>query len=695
MNEHIDNAESLLSPQVSGSTPPPSEENMVKLWIKRIKDAKQHFEDDFKRMREDMEFAAMLQWQGQQAVNDKEDRYIANFITNHVNQKVASLYAKQPEAEAKVRKRLNYEHWDGEVATEQQARMVLQNSMMTGQVTPDAAQAVILLQDIARGRLEEQRIARVSKTLEVLYEYECDIQEPDFKKQMKQLVRRVVTTGVGFVRVNYVEANKPQLMSTLTNDTLAFRLQRAKDIMLGIEADRIEESDPRVEQLKILLNSVESSVIEPSVDVDEKVEFDFPSATSIIVDPRCKALKGFIGANWIAQQFIMSLDDANTYFGLTGENKIKPGGDFVEYAEDCTEKVRPTGDTKPDDIAKTPRGCFWEVFDYASKTSFFVCDGWKWFVTQPAPVHPDIHGFWPVKALTFNDVEVEAGQKVHVYPPSDVRLLMSMQKERNRSRQELREHRQVNRPFFWTMKGWATEDDLGKFADHKTGELIQLAGQPTNGDMKGAIGFWSGTPIDQNVYSTAPLDEDAHLAVGTNQVQSGGPIRHVAATPAVIQEQARISGVSSNVDDLDDLLSDMARSAGEIMLKMFSPETVKRIVGIGAVWPDQERADFINCIYLDIVAASSGRPNKAVDIQNAQQLAPLMLQAGANPWAIIKYLVKVSDANLDPSEFAPVMPPAPMQGQPQANNARQHPGNVGSHEQDQRAPAGVQQGGLH
>lgn len=683
--------QSPLSPQEVDMSPDPSptEEATVKLWRKRIKDAKAYYEPDFKRMRENMLFAAGIQWQGQESIDDKQDRYIANFTTAHVNAKVASLYATNPTCEAKLRKRMIYKIWDGSVEMEQSAMMAMQQSAMTGM--PDL-QAQAILQDIQQGQQWEKLLKRVGQTLEILYEYQCDNQSPSFKKQMKQLVRRTVTTGVGYVRMNFVRSFDHILSSSLTDDSLAFRMKRAKAIMAGIADDEIDENDPRVEQLRLLLESVQSSVQQgDATDVDERIEFDFPSSTSIIVDQKCKSIKGFVGAEWIAQQYIMPLDTANSYFGLTGENAVKVGGEFVQYADDCTELPRPSGEDKPVDFAKTPMGCFWEVFDYTTKEHFFICDGWKWYVQAPKPVEPSLKGFWPVFALTFNDVEIEPGQKVHIYPPSDVQLIKPMQKERNRSRQELREHRKVNRPFFWTQQGWAAEDDLDKFANHETGELIQLKGNPTNGDQSNAIGHWVGQPIDQNMYSTQPLDEDTRIAVGSNQVQQQANISHTAATPAAIQEQARMSGVSSNVDDLDDLLSELAQAGGEIALREFSPQTVLRIAGQGAALPDQNREDFINCIYLDIVAASSGRPNKAIDVSNAQQIVPMMLQAGANPWGIIKYMVKVLDANLDVADFAPTMPPiAPAQV---PNNAPQQgtPGAVGTQRNGQAMPSGVAQ----
>lgn len=700
MNQPDATSTAPLSPQESTLNLDPTEEQVVKLWRKRIKDAKAFFEPDFKRMRENMEFAAGMQWASQDGVDDKEDRYIANIITNHCNNKVATLYSKNPECEARRRKRLDYQMWDGSVEQEWNATQTLQGGMMTGQITPQVAQASLLLKDIAQGKQWEAICDKVGKTLEVLYTYQCDTIAPSFKYQMKNLVRQVVTTGVGFVRLNYVAGFDHVLSSSLTDDSLSTRIKDIKFITEGIQDDKILPEDPRIEQLKLLIGSIQSSVQQGDMtNIEQRLEFDFPSSTDIIVDPKCRSLKGFIGANWVVQQFIMPLAEANAYFELRGDKQVTTGGEFTQYADDATELPRPTALDKPVDTMKSPLGCFWEVFDLKTKTKFFICDGWKAYVQAPKALDPSINRFWPIFALTFNDIVVEPGQKVHIYPPSDVQLLKPMQKERNRTRQELREHRKVNRPFFFGLKGTLTESDKDKLSNHESGEFIELESAPigTNGvqNVPDAIGKWTGIPIDQSMYTTQPLDEDAALAVGSNAVQQGQPIRHVAATPAVIQEQARISGVSSNVDDLDDLLSEMAQAAGEMMLREFNPQTVQRIVGKGASWPDQQKEDFLNEIFLDIVAASSGRPNKAVDVQNAQQLIPLMMQNGANPWTCIQYIAKVMDANLDPKDFAPTSPPMPPPGmgapQGQQNPGQRphpntpHPGTVGQQQGGQQA----------
>lgn len=678
------------------------ESNTIKLWTKRIKDAKKFYEKDFKRMRENMEFAAGIQWAVQD--NIESEQYVANFVNREVNQKVANLYAKDPKAVFRRKKRLDYQLWDGSVESMQAAHANVMQAQQAAQQggmgmmalqQPQVIQAQALLADIQHGNAWRKMVERVGQSLEILYSHQCDTQAPDFKYQMKQLVRRTVTTGVGFVRLNFSREDNSVLTASGTDDSLAMRVKRAKAILEGIDDDKITETDPRHQQLADLFVSIKQSQENgDTTNVEERLEFDFPSATSIIVDPKCKSLKGFVGARWIVQQFILPLEDVNAYF----ETDIPVSGKLVKYSEDGIEKLteKPGDNTK--DPQEKPLCCLWEVFDILTKTSFFLADGYTDYVREPEPLTPSINRFWPIFALTFNDTEVEPGGKVHIYPPSDVELLRHPQKEWNRSREELRKHRKSNRPWYLTSEGWLTDPDREKFGDHESSEIVAVKGMPPGGDLSKAVIRFDAAPIDAALYNTQPLSEDAGLVIGSNQSQQGQPQKHVAATPAVIQEQARISGVNSNVDDLDDLLSELARAAGEMMLREFNLSTVKRVVGVGAVWPEQNREAFLNEIYLDSVAASSGRPNRAVDVANAQQIGPLMLNAGANPWALIQMYCKILDANLEPADFAPTTPPQQGPQAVQGKGAKppmQHPGQVGQQTGGLGHPVGVQMGGAH
>lgn len=643
--------------------------NSVKLWCNRVKGAKKRFEKDFTRMKENMEFMAGLQRAGQESISSG-NVYICNFVNHEVQAKVAGLYARDPKAIARRRKRLDYEHWDGNIESEWAAVAAKakgqQQLMQTGVPAPEALMADILLKDIEQGRAMQRMIKRVGATLEYLYSYECDSQAPSFKFQMKQLVRTAVTCGVGFVRLNFSRRGEAALSQTGTDDSVSMREKRAELIRQLVEDKEITEDDPRHQQLEQLEASLAAG--EEAGDegnLEERLEFDFPSPNSIIVDPRCKSLKGFIGARWIAQQYILPIEEVNAYF----ETNIKPGGELITYEENGEAKVKSdVSDANTKDPQEKPLCCLWEVFDLTTKSSLFICDGWKEWVQEPAPLEPAIGRFWPVFALTFNDVVCSGESKNTAYPPSDVELMKHPQKEYNRMREELRKHRNNNRPWYLTIAGWLTDEDIEKFGSHETSEVVQVKGIPPNGKLEDAVQKFDSAPLDQNLYNTVTIMQDIGACIGSNQQAQQAPQKHVAATPAVIAEQTRISGVNSNVDDLDDLLSELARAGGEMMLREFSAATVKRIAGRGAVWPEHKQEDFLNELYLDIVASSSGRPNKAVEIGNFERVAPIMMQAGANPWAIIKEAVLRMDDRLEVEDFAPTQPPSPVP------NAKPKPG---------------------
>lgn len=648
----------------------------IKLWTKRIRDAKKFYEKDFVRMRENMEFAAGIQWPAQDQI--QSSKYVANFVNHEVNQKVANLYAKNPKAVYQRRKRLDFQIWDGQVETMQSAHQVVASAMQQAGVNPQMAQQIMqqptllqaqaLLRDIDNGKNWEKLCDRIGQTLEICYQYQCDTQTPDFKYQMKQLVRRAVTTGVGYVRLNLSREGDHSFGESTTDDSLSMRVKRSKEIQKLIDDGEITTEDPRRSELEQLFSSIEDSVVQgDQTNVEERLDFDFPPSTSVIVDPKCKSLKSFIGARWVVQEYIKPIEDVNAYF----EVDIKVGGELVQYKEDGLEQVRQSDSNKKDDTQQEPLCCLWEVFDLITKTSFFIVDGWKSYVQAPDAVKPNITRFWPIFAITFNDVEVEPGGKIRVYPPSDVELIRHAQRDWNTSRNELRKHRKQNRPWYATRKGTLTDTDKTVIGNHESGQLVELEGIPANEQVKNYIAAFEGQPIVEAQYDTQVYLEDTSLCIGTNNVQQQQGLRHVAATPAVIQEQSRVAGANSNVDDLDDLLSELAKAGGEIMLREFSLKTVKRVVGVGAAWPEQNRNDFLNEIFLDTEAASSGRPNKAVDVANAQQLVPLLLQAGANPWGVIsKVVIPALDSNLDPNDFAPMVPPAPPQQSPSNG---QHP----------------------
>lgn len=647
-----------------------SEKAAVKMWTTRINQAKRSkWEPEFERMRENMDFVYGIQYKGQKGLSS-EDRYICNLTLRAVNQGVAMIYARDPKVEARRRPRMDFQIWDGKLETIQQvAGMSAQAQMMGAPVPP---QFMALINDFMQGALHRELVRKVGDTLETLFQYQMDTQSPSFKLQMKQLVRRVRVCGVGYIKVEFCRNYENELTQSETRMALPDRMKRAKYIFEQIEKGKVDEFSAELEELKSLIASFQTAPLDyETVKVKEHLSFDFPRATSIIPDPNTRMLKGFVGAHWLVEECYYPLDFVNAYF----ECDIKPGGDLTYYGRTNKpdEGYLESGE-KQDNRKK--KVCLWTVWDLDTKSTFVLCQGCKKYVVAPEPVTPATKGFWNIVAVTFNDIEVEEGCKATIFPPSDVDLIKSPQKEWNRTRQALRRHRKANAPKYLYPDGSISEEDLDRLENAEDQQFVKIKGLMPGAKPTDVIQALKVEPIADALYNTEPLREDTLLASGQQEANIGPAQPNVTATTSTIAEQSRMTVSGSDSDGLDDSLTEVAKIGGEMLLKEMSLQTVKHVCGIGAVWPDQNREDFINEIELQVVAASSGRPNKAVEISNWSQIAPLLMQAGANPQAVIRETVKRADDRLEPADFFPLplplmQPPGalgegnpPAQGQP-------------------------------
>lgn len=673
------------------------EATLVAQWTKKIKDARSKWEPDFKTMRDDMKFARGIQWPGQRDLND--DRYVCNLVQRNISQGVAMLYARNPECESVRRDRLDFEMWDGKEESIMQAQQ-FGAAFQTGIIpqTPESARQFMLAQamikDYSEGQLWRDLVDRVGKTVTFTFQYMMDSLQPSFKKQMKQLVRRIKTCGVGYVQINYVDGFEGTLSTSETESTITDRAKAIAQSAEKLEKQKITEESPEVLTLAMKAQSIMASLqTGDTQNINQRITFDFLPPTSIIIDPKCRCLNGFVGARWMAIERFDNLDTINAFY----ETQIDPNTiqDYSEKGSSSGENVSSKNVTTDPQPAKK-RACMWDVYDLDSKSCFVIVDGWKEFVQEPEAVMPDTNHFWPIVAFTFNDVETDPndGECGSIFPPSDVSLMRSAQKEINRTRDSMRSHRVANEPCYMTGKGWLTQEDKEKINDHERSAVVELEGAQMGSDIGKLLAPFTHAPIQPIMYDVSPLLQDIQLTAGTQEADMGRPTPRVTATGATIAEQSRNSVAASNIDDLDDGLTELAQMGGEIILRYFNIETVKRIAGRGAVLPEQNREDFLNEIVLSVKAASSGKPNRALEISNFKEIVPLVLQAIQNPTGPMIGLaeegIKRLDDRLDLSKLlsqgAPPQMPAHQEQQPSAQgNSPQRP-NLPQGQQQQHQP---------
>lgn len=630
-----------------------------------------------------------------------ESNYKANFAGRHVKTKTAALYAKNPKAVAKRAERLDFAVWDENpqslmlafqtlragVNAQQQAAAMPPEVTAMGQLVPaqpqlppgfDQAQAIIA--DFQQGMAYRKQMDSVGKTLEILFARALRDQEPlPFKEAAKQLVRRACTCAVGYVELGFIRQYGPRddLISQLSDAKV--RIDHLRHLAEeAVEGDITDEMAEAAE----LEASVTALTAEPDIVLREGLTFDFPASTKVIPDQLCKSLNGFVGARHLAIEYDFTVDEVEEMFPgcdiKTGYKGYGPDGSLIGGPDQLT--IDFDSEDGESYQAADPNGKglvrVWKYYDKPSGLVYYVADGHKSFLRDPAPPDVFVEKFWPVFALTFNAVESEE----ELYPPSDIELMRDGQNEHNRSRQGMREHRRAARPRWAGTKGMLDEEGVDGFKKLDAFDLLLLNKDPQT-KLADLLEVVPVPGVDPNLYATEQYDQDRGSVVGGNEATYGG-ISKATATESAIAANSTNSSDGSSSDDLDSFLSEIARSGSQILLKEMSAEQVTKIVGPGAVWPTLSLQDIASEIFLEVEAGSSGRPNQAVEVDNFTKMAPIIMQIpGVDPVEFARQALKIMDSRIDLTKMlAAGIPSIVAQNQakqPATGNAASDPNQQG------------------
>lgn len=691
----------------------------------RMKDARTFWEPQFERIREDIAFAGGDQWSDAEdkMAGSQSDKYQVNFVQRELNQQVSGIYAKNPDITCERRHRLEYAVWDGTQASLMQAQMILQQF---GPQVQQAAQARMMVQthddqqaalaqqgqqpqpeppeitqarqvasslpapvlqamqvvnDFQQGLKRKQLYDKIGATAELVLNHQLDEQQPDFESQMKDLVLREKTTGAGFVTIKFQRENEiAQTTSTATADIIE-RIAHIKGLLAGQESN--EQTDSQKGELELELQTLQTAMQEQQeISRKEGVVFDFKPSTSILVDPKCRSLFQFLGADWIAEQLMLTPARVQEIWGVDVTTKAV-SYQHGQEAANTTNLNTKAGGNQPKDNAiagnwpDKAQVCVWIIQDKVAQMKYVICDGYDDFLEEPEAPWPAVRGFWQTVALKLNRIEIEENNPkagLTIYGQSTVRLLKPMQQEMNRTQEALREHRIANRPSYFCGKDTFDNNDRKAIANRSPHDVIPLNNVGPGADVSKLLAMIPTAPIDQRLYETSGIMQQSLLVTGTQQANLGAQAANEKATGQAIAEQSRIVGVSSETDSLDTFLCELARISGEMLFLEMQQDTVQEIAGPGAVWPQDPptRADINDALYLKIKAGSMGRPNRAMEIANIQQMMPQLIQLaqlrGLPLDPLVKYVAKILEFGFDVEEWLSSAPaPQPGQGGPQGH----------------------------
>jgi hypothetical protein len=401
-------------------------------------------------------------------------------------------------------------------------------------------------------------------------------------------------------------------------------MQRRIDDFMDDEVDSSTREEQEFE-LQTLIADLENK---QNRILREGPKFMFPRATEIIVDPRCTQLMGFIGAGWVVREFHKTPDEVQKIYKVDLKKSFTP---YREHGKgEMAEYHRSADSEDKDDDGKVGMVCIWEVYNKDLEQTFTICDGYPGYLVKPKEPDYYMEGFWSVFAVTFNDVEQEDG----LYPLSDPHQLKHVQAEYNRSREYRRLHREANKPKYAAVKGRLTEADKEKLSNAPPHAVIEFESLGQGEKIGDLVQRFESVPIDPALYETNSEMEDILRTVGGQEANLGG-VSGASATETSIAEGGRMTSLQSNIDDLDEFLTDVFSALGQLLIMELSVETVKEIAGQGAIWPEMDRESVIKQLNLKVRAGSSGRPNKAAELANMERGMPYLLQLpGVNPYPL-------------------------------------------------------------
>lgn len=667
VGDDTEDLETLPAAGDSEAEQPESEKAQVRKIQAAVKADRTFHDKAFVQMRKDM-FAARKGYDPDNYPG--KTSYVAPITRALIKAKTDSLYAKNPKATAKRRETLDFVVWDENPQSLEMAFQTLQMAQqmmaaapqgadpVTGEpvaaiptIPPEMEQAFQTAQetiaDYQQGMARRKDITKLGRTLEILYQQALQEQKPvDFKTGMKSLVRRALTTGVGYVELDFQRQYGPRPGMTERLADARTRLDHLRALQERADEGEIEVDDAEMYELE---TSIEALQAEPEIVLREGLIIDFPPSTRVIPHSLCKSLVGFIGArrltveylftvSEIKEMFEVDLKDGYTAYSLKG--KADKHASAVNMVSDEDEYGPRLEGGKEEGLV-----CVWKHFDKPSGLVYYVADGYDKWLRAPAAPNVFVEDFWPVYAITFNDVEDED----YLWPPSDVQLVKDMQHGINTSRQGQREHRKAARPRWVGAKGFVGDEAVTQIGQAEAFSVTLIDKEPA-AKINDMLEVLDVPGVDPNLYDTSPYMTDMQMSVGMQEAQFGG-VAKATATESAIAANSTAATSNSNVDDLDAFLTVLARASGQILLREMSEEQVKRIVGPGAFWPHQQLADVADEIYLEVQAGSTGKPNQAIEIDNFNKVAPILLQIpGLNQHWFLKEALRRLDDRMDLTE---------------------------------------------
>lgn len=550
------------------------------------------------------------------------------------------------------------------------------------------------------------------------------------KKRMKMSVLAAMTEYFGIVKMTYQrDIRQDPIISQRINDTqdnivrLEGLIQQAED-----PANRQEAELHRQELEEALKGLQEKS----EVVAAEGLVIDRILPENLIIETSVDEFDDYEDADWLAQAVPMKRGAAEALYkvSLAGAKTYKGGKDAMAGGDDARDNEAnksglldsmATGGAAAKDDEQI---CILEIWDKRSQLVYTMADGCDFFCRESFSVERVGQRWYPFFILPY---AVLPGQFV---APCLVDLTEKLQDEYNETRDKFAAHRELNKPGWIGDRETLDGKNVKRYVDSVLGEvtLVDAAGKQLNQVITAKLPI----PVNPADYDTGPIRTDWEQVTGLQDAARSVVVQPKTATEASIMQQSLSGRTAEFRDKLEDLMQEMDEYGAQILLQELSPAQVERYTGphkMGVAvdpmsgqevqivsepaydWPQLNRDQIFDMVEVNIVAGTTGAPDKAQGQEIwtkafpvIQQLITQMMQLAGTGQdyspleALMRETLKRFDDRIDVDQFLPAKQPAMAPAAPgmpagQPGAAPLPPGGAPAPAPANDPMAAIQQGG--
>lgn len=516
----------------------------------------------------------------------------------------------------------------------------------------------------------------------------------NLKKAARKAVRSILSTAEGWVKANLFSDKEPQPETDKAlndaKETLA-RLHAQLKLLEDPQDKDPDQIQAEIEEKEALIDELKQKL---EVAVNKFLAIDFVRTERMQVSLDVEAIEDYKEADWIADESFVLEEDALERFPRLSTEDIKLAKKYYQTEPKSLttrelDNVLPQGTITAENAqaftSTTSQGedtppflRVVELWDRRDKHIRTMIDGVKKWAKEPyTPPYPTKR-FYPYFYFAFYEVD---GQR---HAQSLSWRLYKLQDEYSTTRSNFRLTRERSIPGILFNATLLDTNEAKKLTEAKHQEYTAL--RPANPDTPMA-NLFAPKPvqgIDPRLYDPTFILNDMERLSGVQEALSSainGPGNPRTATEANIQQAGTNARTTSDRDNLEEFLNDLAEATAQQALQALTVQEVQRMAGPKAFWPGPDPQsnnpgmnveDLFTLVEVNIEAGSTGKPKAPVDQQSWATLLPIIRQmimeirqqlasgdqasAQANIELIKETMKRLGDES-DPDRFIPRVPP--------------------------------------